>query len=139
MEDHMILIYFEDVFTGILGFPPKIDINFSIDLVLGFSLVSKTPYRMGTQKLNELLMQLEELLKKGYICPRVSPWGAPFIFVKKKYGTLRMCIDFIKLNKVAIKNKYPFPRIDDLFDQLKGARIFLKINLRSSYHQVRIK
>jgi hypothetical protein len=84
-------------------------------------------------------MQLEELLKKGYMHPIVSPWGAPFPFVKKKYGTLRLCIYFTPLNKVTIKNKYHLSRIDDLFDQLKGARIFSKIDLRSSYHQVRIK
>jgi hypothetical protein len=84
-------------------------------------------------------MQLEELLKKGYICPSVSPWGASVLFVKNKYGTLRLCIDFKQRNKVTIKNKYPLPRIDDLFDQLKGARIFSKIDLRSSYIQVRIK
>jgi hypothetical protein len=84
-------------------------------------------------------MQLEELLRKGYIRPSVSPWGALVVFVKKKYGTLRLCIDFRQLNKVTIKKKYPFPRIDDLFDQLKDAKIFSKIDLKSGYHQVRIK
>jgi hypothetical protein len=84
-------------------------------------------------------MQLEELLKKGYICPSVSPWGAPIHFVKKKDGTLRLCIDFRQLKKYTIKNKYPLPRIDDLFDQLRGAKIFSKIDLREGYHQVRIK
>jgi hypothetical protein len=105
----------------------------------GATPVSKTPYRMSTPELKELQMQLEELLKKGYIHPSVSPWGAPVLFVKKKYGTLRLCIDFRQLNKVTIKNKYPLPRIDDLFDQLKDAKIFSKIDLRSGYHQVRIK
>jgi hypothetical protein len=84
-------------------------------------------------------MQLEELLKKGYIRPSVSPWGASVLFVKKKDGTLRLCIDFRQLNKITIKNKYPLLRIDDLFDHLKGARIFSKMDLRSGYHQVRIK
>ena len=84
-------------------------------------------------------MQLEELLKKGYICSSVSPWGALVLFVKKKDGTLRLCIDFRQLNKSTIKNKYPLPRIDDLFDQLRGAKIFSKIDLRAGYHQVRIK
>ena len=79
-------------------------------------------------------MHLEELLKKGYIRPSVSPWGAPVLFVKKKDGMLRLCIDFRQLNKVIVKNKYPLPRIDDLFDQLKDARIFSKIDLRSRYH-----
>jgi hypothetical protein len=89
--------------------------------------------------LKELQIQLEEILKKGYIRPSMSPWGAPVLFVRKKYVTLRLCIDFKQLNKVTVKNKYPLPRIDDLFDQLKDAKIFSKIDLRSRYHQVRIK
>jgi hypothetical protein len=105
----------------------------------GAAPISKTPYKMSTLEPNELQMQLEELLKKGYIHPSVSPWGAPILFVKKKDGTLRLCIDFKQVNKIIVKNKYPFPRIDDLFDQLKGAKIFSKIDLRSSYHQVRIR
>jgi hypothetical protein len=100
----------------------------------GGAPMSKTPYIMSTLELKELHMQLKELLKKGYICPSVSPWGAPILFVKKKYGTLRLCIDFKQLNKVTIKNKYPFPRIDDLFDPLKDANIFSKIDHRSEYH-----
>jgi hypothetical protein len=84
-------------------------------------------------------MHLEELLKKGYIHPSVSRWGAPVFFVRNKYGTLRLCIDFRQLNKVTVRNKYPLPRIDDLFDQLKDAKIFSNIDLRSGYHQVRIK
>ena len=85
-------------------------------------------------------MQLEELMNKGYICPSVSPWGAPILFVKKKDGTLRLCIDFRQLNKATLKNKYPLPRIDDLFDQLRVAHIYTKlIDLKSGYHQVRIK
>jgi hypothetical protein len=94
---------------------------------------------MSTPELKELQMQLEELLKKGYIHPCVSPWGAPMLFVKKKNGTLRLCMDFRQLNKVTVKNKYPLLRIDDLFDQLKDAKIFSKINLESGYHQVIIK
>jgi hypothetical protein len=89
--------------------------------------------------MKELQMQLEEILKKGYIHPSVSPWSAPVLFVKKKDGTLILCIDFRQFNKVTIKNKYPLPRIDDLFDQFKDANIFLKIDLMSRYHQVRIK
>jgi hypothetical protein len=139
IEDHLVLRDFEDVSRGILGFPPKRDIDFFIELVLGVSPASKTPYRMGTPELKELQMQIEELLKKGYVHPSVSHWGAPILFVKKKDGTLRLCIDFRKLNNITINNKYHFPRIDDLFDQLKGGRIFSKIDLRSSYHQVRIK
>jgi hypothetical protein len=101
--------------------------------------VSKDPYRMSTPKMKELQLQLQELLKKGYIHPIVSPWGAPVLFVHKKDGALRLCIDFKQLNKVTVKNKYPLLRIDDLFDQLKDSNIFSKIDLRSGYHQVRIK
>jgi hypothetical protein len=101
--------------------------------------VSKTPYRMSTPGLNELKMKLEELLKKGYIRPIVSPWVAPIIFFKKKYGTLRLCIDFRKLNKSTMNKKYPLTIIDDLFGQLRRENISSKTNLRSGYHQVRIK
>jgi hypothetical protein len=139
MEDHSVLKYFEVVFKEIPGLPPKRDIDFSINLILGEALVSKTPYKMSTPELKELKIQLEEILKKGYIHPSVSPWGAPVLFVNKKDGTLRLCIDLRQLKKVNIKNKYPLPRIDDLFDQLKDARIFSKIDLRSGYHQVRIR
>jgi hypothetical protein len=139
LGDHLVLKYFEDVFKEILGLPPKRNIDFSINLMPGAAPVSKTPYRMSTPYLKELQMQLKEILKKGYIRPSVSPWGAPILFVKKKDGTLRLCIDFKQLNKVTIKNKYTLPRIDDLFDQLKDARIFSKNDLGSGYHQVRIK
>jgi hypothetical protein len=94
LEEFLVLQEFEDVFQAILGLSPKREINFYIDLVLESSLVSKTPYRMSTTSLKELQMQLEELLKKWYIHPSVSPWGAPILFVKKKDGTLRLCIEF---------------------------------------------
>ena len=94
---------------------------------------------MAPLELKELKFHLQELLEKGFIRPSVSPWGAPVLFVKKKDGTLRLCIDYRQLNKLTIKNKNPLPRIDDLFDQVKGASIFPKINLRSGYHQLRIK
>jgi hypothetical protein len=139
LEDHLVLNDFEYVFEEIIGFPSKRDIDFSIYLVPGAAPISKTPYIMGTLALKELQVQLVEILKKGYIHSSVLPWGAPIIFVKNKYGTLRLCIDFRQPNKVTIKKKYPSPRIDDLFDQLKGARIFFKIDLRSGYNQVRIK
>jgi hypothetical protein len=105
----------------------------------GAAPMSKTPCRMSTPELKELQMQLEELLKKGYIFPSVSPWGYPIFFVKKKDGTLRLFIDFRQWNKVTVKNKYPLSRIDDLFDQLNDGNIFSKIDLRLGYHQVRIK
>jgi hypothetical protein len=137
--DHAVLKEFEDVFHEVPRLPMKRDIDFSINLMLGAAPVSKDPYKMSMSKLKELQLQLEEILKKGYIRPSVSPWGASVLFMKKKDGTLRLCIDFRQLNKVTIKNKYPLSRIDDLFDQLKDAKIFSKIDLRSGYHQVRIK
>ena len=97
------------------------------------------PYRMTPLELKELKTQLEELLNKGFICPSTSPWEALVLFVKKKDDTLRLCIDYRKLNRVTVKNKYPLPRIDDLFDQLKGVKYFSKIDLRTGYHQLRIR
>ena len=99
----------------------------------------RASYRMAPTELKELKSQLQELLDKGFIRPSVSPWGAPVLFVKKKDGTLRMCIDYRQINKVTVKNKYPLPRIEDLFDQLKGAGVFSKIDLRSGYYQLRVK
>ena len=94
---------------------------------------------MAPTELRELKDQLQELLSKGFIRPSASPWGAPVLFVKKKDGSFRMCIDYRYLNKVTVKNKYPLPRIDDLFDQLQGDCTFSKINLRSGYHQLKIR
>ena len=131
---------FPDVFPEELpGLPPQREIEFPIDVVSGATLASITPYRMAPLELKELKLQLQELLEKGFIQPSVSPWGAPVLFVKKKDGTLRLCIDYRQLNKLTIKNKYLLPRIDDLFDQLKDASIFSKIDLRSGYHQLKIK
>ena len=116
---------FSDVFPEELpGLPPHREIEFSIDVVPGVIPTSITPYRMVPLELKELKLQLQELLEKGFIRPNVSPWGAPVLFVKKKDGTLRLYIDYRQLNKLTVKNKYPLPRIDDLFDQLKGASIF---------------
>lgn len=138
--DHPLLKDFLDIFvTEIPGIPPKRDMNFRIDLVPSTEPISKTPYCMTAQELVELKVQLEELLEKGLIRPSVSPWGAPVIFVKKKDGSLRLCIDYRQLNKVTIKNRYLLPRIDDLFDQVKGAKVFSKIDLKSGYHQLRIQ
>ena len=94
---------------------------------------------MAPAELKELKVQLQGLLDMGFIRPSYSPWGAPVLFVKKKEGSLRMCFDYRELNKLAVKNKYPLPRIDDLFDQLQGKTVFSKIDLRSRYHQLRIK
>ena len=139
LEEHKVLKEFMDVFQEVLRLPPKRGIDFSINLIPGATPVSKAPYRMSTPELKELQLQLKELLKKGYIHLSVSLWGAPVLFMKKKDGMLRLCIDFRQLNKVTVKNKYHLPRIDDLFDQLKDAKIFSKIDLRSGYRQVRIK
>ncbi|WOG95151.1 hypothetical protein DCAR_0414454 [Daucus carota subsp. sativus] len=131
---------FSDVFPDELpGLPPDREIEFTIDLAPGTEPVSKAPYRMAPVEMKELAMQVQELLDKGFIRPSVSPWGAPVLFVKKKDGSMRLCIDYRELNKLTIKNKYPLPRIDDLFDQLKGATCFSKIDLRSGYHQLKIK
>ena len=121
------------------GLPPQREIEFAIDVVPGATPASVTPYRMTPLELKELKLQLQELLEKGFIQPSVSPWGAPVLFVKKKYGTLQLCVDYRQLNKLTVMNKYLLPIIDDLFDQPKGASIFLKINLRFGYHQLRIK
>ena len=113
--------------------------DLSIEIVPGTALVSWAPYRMALAELKELKVQLQELLDKGFVRLSVSPWGAPVLFVKKKDGTLQMCIDYRQINKVTVKNKYPFPRIEDLFDQLKRAGVFSKIDPRSGYYQLRVK
>jgi hypothetical protein len=131
---------FADVFPEELpGIPPERELEFTIDLKPGTEPIARTPYRMSTPELQELKMQLKELLDLGLIRPSVSPWGAPVIFIRKKDGSWRICIDYRQLNKATIKNQYPLPRIDDLFDQMKGATVFSKIDLRSGYHQLRIK
>ncbi|KAL5555306.1 hypothetical protein UlMin_037542 [Ulmus minor] len=121
------------------GLPPDRAITFEINVTPGTAPISKAPYRMAPVELKELQVQLQELLDKGFVRSSYSPWGAPVLFVKKKDGSMRMCIDYRELNKVTIKNKYPLPRIDDLFDQLKGAVVFSKVDLRSGYHQLKIK
>ncbi|GMJ04800.1 hypothetical protein HRI_004149200 [Hibiscus trionum] len=128
---------FPDVFPEELpGLPPDRDVEFEIEIYPGSAPVSMNPYRMAPK---ELKIQLQELLDRGFIRPSSSPWGAPVLFVKKKDGSLRLCIDYRKLNKITIKNKYPLPRIDDLFDQLQGATFFSKIDLRSGYYQLKVK
>ncbi|KAD2805354.1 hypothetical protein E3N88_38731 [Mikania micrantha] len=120
------------------GFPPERQVEFRIDLVPGANPVAKAPNRLTPSELQELESQLQELTDKGFIRPSHSPWGAPVLFVKKKDGSFRMCIDYRELNKLTIKNRYPLPRIDDLFDQLQGSAWFLNIDLRSGYHQLRV-
>ncbi|GJT23447.1 putative reverse transcriptase domain-containing protein [Tanacetum coccineum] len=135
LSDIPVVRDFTDVFLKDLsGFPPQQLVEFHIDLIPGATLVAKSPYRLAPLEIQELSKQLQELQDKGFIRPSHSPWGAPGLFVKKKDGSLRMCIDYRELNKFTIKNCYPLPRIDDLFDQLQGARYFSKIDLRSGYH-----
>ena len=121
------------------GLPPKREIDFSIDLIPGTTPIAKAAYRMSPTENQELKRQIKEMEDQGFIRLSKSPWGAPVLFVKKNDGTLRLCVDYRELNKVTIKNKYPLPRIDDLFDQLQGAAAFSKIDLRRGYHQMRVK
>ncbi|GKA51259.1 putative reverse transcriptase domain-containing protein, partial [Tanacetum coccineum] len=130
---------FVDVFPEDLsGLPPQRQVEFRIDLILGATPVAKSPYRLAPSEMQELSGQLQELQDKGFIRPSNSSWGAPVLFVKKKDGSFRMCIDYRELNKLTVKNRYPLPRIDDLFDQLQGSCCFSKIDLRSGYHQLRV-
>jgi hypothetical protein len=130
---------FPDVFPEELpGMPPDRDIEFVIELKPSTTPIYKTPYRMATPELAELKEHIKELLEIGFIRPSSSPWGAPVIFVSKKDDTQRLCVDYRALNEVTVKNKYPLPKIDDLFDQLRGACVFSKIDLRLRYHQLKI-
>jgi hypothetical protein len=131
---------FPDVFHEELpGMPPNRGIEFVIELKPGTAPIYKTPYKMATLELAELKEHIKKLLEKGFFYPRSSPWGAPMIFVLKKYGTQRLCMDHRALNEATVKNKYPLPMIDHLFDQLHGACVFSKINLRLGYHQLKIR
>jgi hypothetical protein len=135
-----IVCEFPDVFLEDLpGLSPERDVKFVIELKPGMAPISRRSYRMLPNELAELKTQLQDLLAKGFIRPSSSPWGCPAIFVKKKDQTLRMCVDYRPLNEVTIKNKYPLPRIDLLFNHLTRARVFSKIDLRSGYHQIRIR
>jgi hypothetical protein len=140
IQDIPLVCEFLDVFPRDLpGLPPERDVEFVIELKPSTAPISRRSYRMPPNELAELKTQLQDLLEKGFIRPSSSPWGCPAILVKKKDQTLRMCVDYRPLNEVTIKNKYPLPRIDILFDELTGARVFSKIDLRSGYHQIRIR
>jgi hypothetical protein len=131
---------FPDVFLEELsGMPPDREVEFVIDLLPGTTPISKRPYMMSVEELKELKKQLTELQEAGYIRSSSSPWGALVLFVQKKDGSQRMCVDYRSLNDVTVKNKYLLPRIEDLFDQMRGARVFSKIDLRSGYHQMKIR
>ncbi|GJR90594.1 putative reverse transcriptase domain-containing protein [Tanacetum coccineum] len=140
LEDVPTVQDFPEVFPEDLpGLPPTRQVEFQIDLVPGAAPVARAPYRLAPSELKELSEQLKELSDKGFIRPSSSPWGAPVLFVKKKDGSFRMCIDYRELNKLTVKNRYPLPRIDDLFDQLQGSSVYSKIDLRSGYHQLRVR
>ena len=138
IEDIPMVCEYAYVFPNNLpGIPPDLDIVFIIELQPGIAPISKRPYRMPHKELAELKIQFQELLDKCFIRPSALPWGYPALFVKKKDDTLRLGVDYQPLNAVTIKNKYPLPRIDVLFDQLARAKIFSKIDLRSGYHQIK--
>ncbi|GJR19892.1 reverse transcriptase domain-containing protein [Tanacetum coccineum] len=140
LEDISVVKEFSDVFPEDLpGIPPVRQVEFQIDLIPGAAPIARTPYRLAPSEMQELSNQLQELTDRGFIRPSTSPWGAPVLFVKKKDGSFRMCIDYRELNKLTIKNRYPLPRIDDLFDQLQGSSVYSKIDLRSGYHQLRVR
>ncbi|GKD44389.1 putative reverse transcriptase domain-containing protein [Tanacetum coccineum] len=140
LEDVSVIRDFPEVFPDdLLGLPPHRQVEFKINLVFRATPIARASYRLAPSEMKELSKQLQELSKKGFIRPSSSPRGAPVLFMKKKDGTFRMCIDYRKLNKLTIKNRYPLPRIDDLFDQLQGLSVYSKIDLRSGYHQLRIR
>ncbi|KAJ0617047.1 putative nucleotidyltransferase, Ribonuclease H [Helianthus annuus] len=140
IEDLPVISEYPEVFPEELhGLPPDRQVEFRIDIIPGAAPIARAPYRLAPTEMKELRTQLDELLAKGFIRPSSSPWGAPVLFVKKKDGSMRLCIDYRELNKVTIKNRYPLPRIDDLFDQLQGASYFSKIDLRSGYHQLKVR
>jgi hypothetical protein len=139
LEDIPVACEFVDVFPEDLpGMPPDRDVEFVIELQPNMTPISRQPCKMTPKELAELKVQLNELLDKGYIHPSSSPWGCRALFMKKKDQSLRLCVDYRPLNAVTIKNKYPLPRIDILFDQLAGARVFSKVDLRSGNHQIKI-
>src|SRR5690606_23457138 len=131
---------YRDVFPDELpkNLPPSRTIDHHIDLIPGTTPPSRPTYQLSLTEMDELKRQLDDLLQHGFIRPSKSPYGAPVLFVRKKEGDLRMCVDYRALNKQTIKNTYPLPRIDELLDRLHGAQVFSKIDLRSGYHQIRI-
>ncbi|GJR41265.1 putative reverse transcriptase domain-containing protein [Tanacetum coccineum] len=140
LEDILVVREFPEFFPEDLPSLPSVcQVEFQIDLIPGATPVARAPYRLAPSEMQELSDQLQELADKGFIRPSTSPWGAPVLFVKKKDGSFRMCIDYWELNKLTVKNRYPLPRIDDLFDQLQGSSVYSKIDLRSGYHQLKVR
>jgi hypothetical protein len=139
LEDIHVVREFPDVFLDDLpGMPPERAIEFKIELQHGSAPIAKAPYKMSPVEMKELKIQLQGLLDKGYIHPSTSPWGCSALFMEKKDKELRLCVDCRPLNAVTIKNKYPLPCIDILFDQLAGTQVFSKIDLHSGYHQIKV-
>ena len=136
----LVVCEYEDVFPDELqGLPLHRDVDFVIELHPNTSPIFMTPHKMTPVELQEIKLQIQDLLVRGFIRPSTSPWGASVLFAKRKDKTLRLCIDYRQLNRVTIKNRYPLPRIDDLFDQLRGAQVYSKIDLRIGYHQLRVR
>jgi hypothetical protein len=140
LKDIHVIREYLDIFPDELaGVPSESAIEFKIELQPGTAPVAKTPYKMPPVEMKELKVQLQGLLDKGYIHPSTPPWGCSTLFIEKKDKEFCLCMDYQSLNAVIIKNKYPLPHIDILFDQLEGAQVFSKIDLRSGYHQIKIR
>jgi hypothetical protein len=140
LEDILVACEFPDVFPEYLsGMPLNWGVEFIIELQPSKASINRRSYKMTHKELAGLKVQLNELLDKGYIRPSSSPWGCPILFMKRKDQSLRLCVDYRPLNAVTIKNKYPLPRINILFDQLAGVKVFSRVDLRLSYHQIKIR
>ncbi|GJT60113.1 putative reverse transcriptase domain-containing protein [Tanacetum coccineum] len=140
VEDILVVREFPEVFPEDLpSLPPICQVELQIDIIQGAAPVARAPYRLAPLEMQELSNHLQELADRGFIRLSTSPWGAPVLFVNTKDGSFRMCIDYWELNKLTVKNRYPLPRIDDLFDQLQGLSVYSKIDLRSCYHQLRVR
>ncbi|GKC96623.1 hypothetical protein Tco_1162065, partial [Tanacetum coccineum] len=140
LEDIPVVREFLKVFPeNLSGHPPVRQIEFQINLILGAAPVARAPYILAPSEMQELSDKVQELADRGFIRPSTLPWGAPVLFVKKKDRSFRMCINYRELNKLTVKNRYPLPRIDDLFDQLQGSSTYSNIDLRLGYHQLRVR
>ncbi|GKD74273.1 putative reverse transcriptase domain-containing protein, partial [Tanacetum coccineum] len=140
LEDVPIVQRFSKVFPEYLhGLTPVRQVEFQMDLVPGAAPVARAPYRLALSEMQELSAQLQVLSDKGFIRPSSSPWGDLVLFVKNKYGSFRICIDYRELNKLTVKNRYPLLRIGDLFDQLQGSSVYSKIDLSFGYHQLKVR
>jgi hypothetical protein len=140
LEQVPVVCEYPDVFPEEFpGMPPDRDIKFIIELIPRTAPIAQRPYRMKPQELEELKKQLADMLRKGLIHRSASHWGSHVLFMDKRDGTIQLCVNYRKLNEVTIKNKYPLPKIEDLFDQLNGAKVFSKVDLRTRYHQLKVR